>query len=1071
MISIVVNIHTSFLSIKIMRITLSILLLMLLSTIMTFGQNTVPPVKRESSGTMKIAPDPNKNNQRSSATSTNSSSSNSTTQQSTTASDQNSISLIIDHSGSMNGLPLQAAKNSSIILIDLIELWGQRLFPQKIGNISFQYIQFGGTGEHNVLFNLSKISNANQLRSDIINSTTNYGGTDFSSGIDPALDQLKGKNFNNKTIFLTDGGDVGSGPNQNGGFYDDLIDTKFIIYNSPNTTVQQQGWLGTVPNGSEYHVDSEYEVLSIFVKTLFEFVDDIDYYLVRQGKQNINKGIPFKIIKHTPDKENMLILSKPANTNLEIEKIVSPTGNDLSQNDYSIYSAQTFYNIFLNDSLPNGEYQIVFKNSSISQSHDIFYIDFERCNIFLNLLTSPDLKAQECFLENSSVNFEFKYWDSDLDKEIDYPDFISHSAYHFQIVNNIVDNTGKGKNGLVFSYSFPFGSAGSYQAWTAWSYNEEKMRMKNSPPLSLLTEFCITKNGSLVHLEYDSTQTWEGRQLQFTATVLDSNQFVINNTKELYLKTGQNTVVLVQDSSDKGKYTGVLDYVAGDTQYSLSLENRDNRFLFAIDKSSETVFTGKKRYIKVSYHGKDFTSYSTKNINNIFKKIEYVFSSKDVPTKTYSFVGNNLTIPYYLPYYDQLDDNIEFFFSINKIFPDESVNLLFNTDSSEYEYSAKEVASGGLWGMFSRKHDYPDAVTVKLNFADSADIRPDGQLTQEFLITKKQGEMFFTEPLYKEPAFEVIGDISFQIDNSQRVINLDHTDVSIEITTSGLDKFYILTKWGLYKFLLLFFICLFLFVYTVLFLVSRYKCNQKVRLWRRLDNNDLSLLQDLWSEPVNHKKCNSKLELPEEIKVAFKNEKGIPDKKVFLQWTHSENSKTIKEIKKRICYKSAFYQSNLFYTVLHVSIFPIALFIDLFRNAFELDKSVINNKDFLQYVQTVENASVSNLPSEWSFSKQNRIIITFNQPTENSIRLRHLSYSGILAEISFFNEYITVLASGPALDVSWSNGTTNYLTSGKQISSPKHIDNCRLGINNEIEIMIENIDYDLLYCNIKCYSI
>lgn len=1036
-----------------------ITILCLLGFFLSNGQSTVPPVKK-SKGTMKITPNPKKSDGNGKTQNTSKTTS--------FLGNQNAITIIIDYSGSMTGAPLEAANNSSLIMVDLINLWGKKLFPKQLGGINFQYIEFGGTGESNVLHNLGKITNSKSLRKKITSSKTNYGGTDFSSGIEQALSQLKGKNLNNKTIFLTDAGDGGNGPSSTQGYYNDLVDTKFIIYNSANASVSQKGWLKAVPNGSEFHVDSEYEVLSLFVKTLFEFVDDINYYLVRQGTQKIDTNKSFHLFKHTDDKENLLVLSKPKGTNLKIEKIVDPSGNSVPKTAYSLYETKTFYNLILSDSLPSGDYKIHFKNAS--RSYDLFYINFEKCNIYLNLETSPKLSQGECFIENSSVNFNFKYWDSAINKEITYPDFLSHSAYHYKIANNVFDKTGKGINGLSFSHSFPLGSAGSYEVWTAWSYNEEKMRIHDTPPLSLLSSFCITQKGVLVQLDYDTSQTWEGRQIAFEATLLNTSSSIINSTKKLYLNTGHELITLQQDSINKTVYKGVLDYVQGDTQYSLTLDNKNSPYAFAFDKNSKTSFLGKKRELQVTYTGKDYDAFKQKNISDFFNKVKYIFSNKKIPIKNYQFTGQDITIPYQLPYYDSVQDSVQFTFTLNKIFPDEDLMLTFKSDSLKYTYPKNDVTKNGLWGMFSKTSNYKDAVTVNLNLIDSINLKTNSTY-QTTTITKKEGEMYFEKPLYIEPKFTTNGTINFPLNNSNRVISLDATNIQLNITTSSVNKFYVLTKWKVYWTLCLILVVFLLLLYSVLYIISKNKCNQKIKLWKRLNNTDLSLIEDLWSEPAKHHRCNTKLELPNLLKSAFKNENNIPNKAIFMEWNNSDQSKNVKEIKKRICYRSIFYKTKLPIKVLYITFFPIAILIDLVRNAFELDKSIINNKKFVEYVQRVENASISNIPSEWSFINIGRILITFNTPSKDAIRLRHISYHSKIAEVTLSENYISVVALNASLHVVTSRGGTEFLTIGKRFTSRKQVDEVKFIVNDEIEFIVENIDYESSSCSIKTHLI
>jgi hypothetical protein len=1038
----------------------AIILLFLITYITCIGQNVVPPVKKKSSGTLSITPNPNKNGK----------GQNNTSQTLATTGNQNSVTVIIDHSGSMNGIPLKAAKSSSQILVDLINLWGDKLFQNKIGNINFQYIEFGGKGEFNVLKKLGKITDSNQLGKKIANSSTSYGGTDFSSGMEPALTQLNGKNLNNKTIFLTDAGDGGAGPSSVKDYYKNLGDTKFIIYRNSGSSVNQKGWLNIVPNSSEFHVDNEYEVLSLFVKTLFEFVDDINHYLVRQGSQNVDIGKPFKIVKHSKKKRNLLIVSKPYGSSLSVEKIVDPFGKEVSKNSYTLYDAKTFFNIELHDSLVDGEYQIFFNNST--RSYNLYYISFERANIYLKLSTLPQLASKECFIENSSVNFNFKYWDSDEDKEIDYPDFLSHSAYHYKIENNVFDETGSGKNGLSFSHSFPYGSSGAYQVLTSWSYNEEKMKLYNNPPLSLSSNFCISPNGSLIHLDYNENETWEGRQLLFTATMIDDDQFILNNTKKLYLKTGYQTIVLKQDATNRTEYKGSLDYVKGNTQYSLGIENRDSRFVFALDKETKTSFLGKKRELIVTYKGKDYEHQKQKNVSTLFGRIKYVLSSKNVPIKEYKFRGTDIVIPYYLPYYDPVDDQVQFSFGLNKIFPDEKASLVFSSDSIQYTYPKDSVLVGGAWGMFSQEKSYSDAVTVKLFLKDSTSLVKGGLAIRNVGITKREGEMYFDKPLYKEPRFITNSSIRLSINNKQRIINLDQTNVRLDITTSEINKFYVITKWNVYKILLLILILFLLFVYGLLFIISKKKCNQKIKLWNRLKNNELSRLKDLWSEPSKHYRCNSKLELPSQLKNAFVDTSNkTVSKNALIEWIQSEVSSNHKEIRRKFCYRSIVRTSKIYWKVVYFIFLPISILVDLARNAFELDRRTIKNKDFLEYVQRVEDATIPNIPSEWSFKNTSRIALSFNIQDENAIRLRHISYYGKIAEITIVENHINIHALSSSINIDTTQGNSKFLTTGKQFSSKKGVESLKFSVNDEIEFTLEIDDYETKACTLNCYSI
>ena len=175
-----------------------------------------------------------------------------------------------------------------------------------------------------------------------------------------------------------------------------------------------------------------------------------------------------------------------------------------------------------------------------------------------------------------------------------------------------------------------------------------------------------------------------------------------------------------QDTANQFQYTGLLDYVKGETQYKLSMDNRNANFQFALDSSSQASFYGKGRKLKVTYTGKDFSSIQQKvSFNGFFDKMRFAFNNQSVPVKSFSYTGQNIVIPYQIPFYDPVNETIGLTISINKIFPDEQGMLKLVVDSLAHSYPAKDVKSGGIWGWFSSSNDYPDAVQFVFNFPDS----------------------------------------------------------------------------------------------------------------------------------------------------------------------------------------------------------------------------------------------------------------------------------------------------------------------------------------------------------------
>jgi len=1028
------------------------------------GQNTVPPVQTGGTGSMTITPKPNSSGGNAQNSSPQSAS------QPNIGSSKNAISIVVDHSGSMHGDPLKSAKYSSLLLVDLIALWGNELFPRKIGDMNFQYIQFGDTGENNTIHPLNKIADADQLRKSISNSTTSYGGTDFSSGIEPTLQSLRSGQHNSKVIFLTDAGDLGKGPNLKKGYYDDLDDIRFIIYKSPSSSVGSKGWLKATPNASEFHVHSEYEVLSIFVKTLFEFVDDINYYLVRQGKQVVQVGEPFKVVKHSGDKRQMLILSKPGSSGLKIMRIEDQSGNVVPEDKYKIYETRTFFNLYLNDEMKRGEYRIVFDKSTQVRSHELYYINFEKCNMMLSLLRSPKLNKDECYIENSSVNFQFMYYDIDQNIEVNYKDFLSHSAYHYAIIDNIADVTGMGKKGLTQSYSFPFGSADTYEIHTAWSYNESKMKSNNNPPLSKIDDLCITRAGGLVHLEYDSTYTWEGRRLDFSAYLIDSTTTLVSNIKELFINTGQSIITLKQTGKGRNIYKGAIDYIEADTKYTLSLENKDKRYNLALDGSSITTFLGKKRELSISYYGYDYSNYRSKKLGSIFSKLRFILSSKSVSKKKYSYTGENLAIPILLPFNKSFSDTIRYEFTLNKQFRDESLELGFGSDSTHFYYGSYDTKVGGLWGVFTRKMNMNDAVTVELDILTPQQIPAGGKAYISSYIKKRSGQMYFADPLYKEPAYKVRGSLDINIVNSGRIIKIDDSNVTLNITTSSLDRFYTLTKWSVLWIVTLGLTIIVALTYFILFAVSKYKCKQKISLWLRLQHNEYLKMSDLWSDPVRKNIVYQEFELPNQIKKSFKDPtSGKVSKSYYEKWIDTEESTDHRKIRNVLCYRSVFNKTNLVGKILYILIFPLTILVDLIRNSFEFDDTVVKTQHLLDYVRKIENGNVANIPSEWSFSKVNQIYFSFNDKRDNAIRLRHINYQGLFCELSLLEDFVVIQSNDVPIEVKWNDGTEAFLTSGKRVNSPNHCENFSLTINGEIDVVVDSIDYGEATCHISFY--
>lgn len=779
-----------------------------------YGQQKVPPVQQGGSGQLKISPPPGTGSQAS--------------QRSTTLSQgsQNSISIIVDYSGSMKGEPLEAAKNSTLTLIDLIDIWSQ-LYPAEIGNLQLQYIQFGGANQNNILYKLSPVTDIKALKNLIQNNTTSYSNTDYNSGINLALTELNNLgNVNNKTLFLTDAEDNGSGPSPSVS-YDILGDTKFIIYGKGTVDT----WLNAVQYSSEMAVANEFEVTTTFVATLFEFVDDISRYLVKRGKQKLDIGDEFKFEKHNPQEAHTIIITRP-NPDIAISRVISPTGQELVvQQDYRSYHAGTFLQLVLNASLPKGEYKIQF--SGVSRSFDFNYIGFEKNDIYLKMFTTPQLGAGECFVEHSLVNFEFKFWDNTQDVELDYPDFLDFAAYRYKIANSIADTIGTDLNGLRFSISFPTGSAGRYDVMTSWNYNVGKLR-NDDPPLQRVGDFCITPDGSLVHVNYDTSLAWEGRDIEFTASLTEPDPQKLRDIKTIYLNTNRGLVELKQVTANTNNYRGKLENVVP-AFYQLSIENKDSRYILAIDNTSITQFQGKKRHLVFRIDGIDYSG--LRKTLGWWDKIKVAFSDlfgsvvKNRKTFTYQAV-NDLTIPYKIPFSAPFDERVKIDITLNKIFPDENANIYLEVSGGDSVFSCQDVKIRSFWGLFRRTQDIKNAVLAKFFRKGSIPIRGRGNVEQILHIVKQEGEMYFEQPLYREPQMRIEGILRVEIaPNNVREIKLESSHVVFEITTDSTNR-WLSQASRLGKVLLSLMVLLFLLLLSLLFLLIRRRLrNTKLELW------------------------------------------------------------------------------------------------------------------------------------------------------------------------------------------------------------------------------------------------
>lgn len=696
----------------------------------------------------------------------------------------NAMTIIIDVSGSMRGRPLAAAKRSSLVLIDLIELWSS-IYPNEIGNMQVQFILFGANEEVKVLQPLTNLKGNDYtlLKERIRTDGTLFGGTDYSLGIEAAIQQLTNKGLNNKTLFLTDAGDGGAGPDL-AKDYALLGDTKFIIYGNEESVGD---WLQALPQAEALNILSEFEVTTEFVATLFEFVDDINRYLVRRGKSWTGNQQPFFFEKHSTTATHDLIITR-LDPSINLIGIKDEVGNVLSPNDYLIYNqATTFYQVRLHSQVPKGTYQLHF-DASKERSQLVRYISFERCNIELKLFTHPMPLVDSCFIENENINFSFQFWDKNQQEVVAYPDFLNFVAYAYEIDKIGLLQYGRDLAALHFSKAFPNGSAGKYEVSSSWNYNLGKLK-KGDPPLVSIDDFCVEEDGRLVELEFDTTQTWEGRPLLLKAKVDRVDSFFLKTVASLYVNTGKEIIELKQTQAGLNLYEGQIVFLEKGW-YQLAIENKVARYKIGFAPTTLTQFKSKGRYFQIKAQTRIY--HKMEGTLGFWGKIQLAISSllgaQHFSTeKKVFFDQEEMLIPYELPFYAPLADKLPIEITLNKLFPDEVVTVELVTQDGLYPCS--EVKSKGWWGAFQQSFQLENAVQTTFDLKGMIPLSKLG-ISQKLYIEKKEGDMYFEETLSPAPLMYLKGNLEMNLADHSRKLLLSPQKMEIALRTSYWSKYW-----------------------------------------------------------------------------------------------------------------------------------------------------------------------------------------------------------------------------------------------------------------------------------------
>ena len=748
-----------------------------------------------------------------------------------TVSAANSLTLLVDHSGSMAGNKFNQTQKSTKTLLNMIELWG-KIFPQKIGDLRVQYIKFGGQGEVEVLSSLDSSSNLEVLRKKLNQQVPNYDYTEYLFGIKEAINNLEGESYNNKTLFLTDGKDNYDGQLPTNIKYKKLGPTKFIVFVSDkmmdkinnssrknnNSKMVKQEWID-LTNGSEFLVNEEHKqghkVTTLFMQTLLEFVNDIKNYIIRRGKRDIGPQQQFVTHKHAQDKVHKALIALP-NQDISLEKITTEQGKTIAPHNYSNERQGSLRYVKIKAGVPAGEYKLHY---DVARSYSVDYMSFEKATISLGVKTKPQKNK---FIAGEKVNFNFYFQDSQ-GAEISYPDFLKNVYYQIQ-VEDAFETNGAAIEGMSFSHAYPIDAAkGMKSVSTGWSYDPSNLAA------NFLKEFEVISAGSLVDLKYDEEQCWEGRDLTLKASLVNPNR-VIEDIPALELKTGQGTIRLTKQGPNS--YQGTIKNLEAKT-YQFSLK-RDN---LGLSKASKSQVEVQPRKIMLNT---SIPTYKTYEKMSFWKKVKLGFSDlwkqnslKQQKNYQNSLVGT-IKIPYKLPYKDKVDSTLQFKLKINKLFPDERANLKLQFNG-ENKFAFAEVKREYLLGLMSKSKKLKEAVTIRPRIKSNVTIKQNSEYQFPVVINKKQGGMNFKHSLYPEPTIAIKGKIT---NNTQsNPISLKPSDVVFNVTTdqgnlwmervfNSARKLFIILALGLMLILLL-----------IGLIIWRRNFIEKLELWRKKCKN------------------------------------------------------------------------------------------------------------------------------------------------------------------------------------------------------------------------------------------
>lgn len=712
------------------------------------------------------------------------------------------LTVIVDHSGSMSGERLEWSKRSTITVIDLLSIWS-KVFPDAAGQLQFQYVQFGGTGDYEAIHRLGSITDPGRLRDVVATSLADYRSTDYAAGINPSTRAIEaGGPADARTLVITDGEDHGAGPTP-GQNYRALGRTTFVLLGPKSVPLR---WMKSIPEAAEMRPSSSADVTFAFIETLLSLLDDPTRYLIRRGERRLDPAGGFTLNKHGQKSLSVVIPRASGHSRL------SAAGGPSGVSGSSVVESAMFFHVAIPAAAPAGDYRFVLQDGG---GTPVDYISFEECRIGLGVSTTPRMKAGECAIAGSAVTFQPLFIDLDRREPITAPDFVRLTSSRQEI-----RGAGGGRAvakkesiaGAPFTASFSIADGDQYEVWSAWTYRQSSF----ARPLQKTAPFCLTPRGLLVRLAFDSGQAWEGRDVEFIARVASLKA---EAPAHLPLQTGQGVLRLEKDAGDT--YRGTL-VAARPGRFPLSLINEDPATTLALDAESPAVLAIAPRRIRVRRLARqelDPAVLEQDWLGGIGVAIESLRGrvlKRNIPAADLPDAVEQVQIPVLLRYIDGETVSLDFEVSVNRLFPGETARIVIDAFAT-----GEKVLPG-------------EAGHVRINTRMVGEERvvltgPESHGRCALRVAKSPGPIEIVDPLRPEPGFKISGLVGR---NGSSPIVLPARSITLQVRTNRADvRLEQVIRVGLLT-LLTIVIVLLLAAIVIAILVKRGRFVRKLAVWQ-----------------------------------------------------------------------------------------------------------------------------------------------------------------------------------------------------------------------------------------------